>query len=902
MQHPESQPHALTQHAAFVRRIALGLARDESSADDLTQEAWLAAIERPPRAGGSIRGWLRRVVTNASRQSHRRESRRRAREDRVALGESSDQPDVADQVDREALLRSVVDAVLALEEPYRSTVLDHFYGGRTARQIAVDRDLPLGTVEARLRRAIQRLRADLDRTHRDRRRWSHGLLAITGADTAATAAATSFLPEILMSTHAKVLTSAAIAIGIAVAVALPERAGDDPLVEPQRRSVAAPPGRDADAPTDRVSLEQDENPASETGSLDLTSTSDTSPTAAAVPHIAGVVVDGELRPVAGATVSIVGEDVRPVTDEAGRFATTVAESRDSYTIEATAPRYARSCVTVVSERLESVRIILPGAGGSVTGVVLDPAGRPLPGATVSLGPRTKWDQVELPDGSQGYRRPDVQWTDDDGRFRADHLWVELASVVVESRKHPTWIGGVEVVPAETRHLEIRLAHGADIEGRITDERGHPVADLTVHVGPQRLDEDRSVRTDSAGRFVARGVTPGWIALSAEHPELGSARRRVETHAGDRATCDLTLGHAASIAGRVIDHRGEPASGVAVELRVPGHSVDRATSGADGRFSFHDCPPLPGEVVALSTSPRVALAATDDVRPSRHEIVLSLPDPSENGSITGRVIGLDGGPLAEFTPTLTSPWSISHLDDGAPRDGRFRFHDLPAGSYRLTAWTDELGERRLAEVTLGPGEHRHLGDLELGEPGWLVVEPRQELLPPMDGLSLSVRSAGPYARIIHASGGRGPRPPRAPGGRVHPYPAPSSLRPRRRADPPRGAVRHSALAGDARRATPRRTVHAPRDRVAAPGRRHRVSGRRGGHRSDARRLDPRGHGVRIDRRRRIPRVAAMADPRRVSAPAELRRRPPPARDPRSRRRPVEPPADRGRAALTVRRTP
>ncbi len=45
---------ALLAEREWVRHLARTLARDESAADDLEQEAWRAALERPPAdTGGS---------------------------------------------------------------------------------------------------------------------------------------------------------------------------------------------------------------------------------------------------------------------------------------------------------------------------------------------------------------------------------------------------------------------------------------------------------------------------------------------------------------------------------------------------------------------------------------------------------------------------------------------------------------------------------------------------------------------------------------------------------------------------------------------------------------------------------------------------------------------------------
>src|SRR5205814_10341316 len=48
-------PEELLAHAGWVRALARELVRDASTADDLVQETWLAALRHPPRAGSSMR-------------------------------------------------------------------------------------------------------------------------------------------------------------------------------------------------------------------------------------------------------------------------------------------------------------------------------------------------------------------------------------------------------------------------------------------------------------------------------------------------------------------------------------------------------------------------------------------------------------------------------------------------------------------------------------------------------------------------------------------------------------------------------------------------------------------------------------------------------------------------------
>ena len=78
----------LAEHADFVQRLARRLAADEAAAEDLAQEAWVAALERRPEAGSGLRTWLARVLRNFASQRARSEGNRAAREEVAAKAEA----------------------------------------------------------------------------------------------------------------------------------------------------------------------------------------------------------------------------------------------------------------------------------------------------------------------------------------------------------------------------------------------------------------------------------------------------------------------------------------------------------------------------------------------------------------------------------------------------------------------------------------------------------------------------------------------------------------------------------------------------------------------------------------------------------------------------------------------
>jgi len=176
MQMPaEPIPHELLlRHAGFLRRLARDLLGDPSAADDAVQEVWLRALEKPPRHGSNVRGWLRVVLTNLVRSNARGVSRREAREREHAVDSGRDL--LGTNPTDEATLRSVTEAVLALEEPLRTTVLQHYFQGLSTTEIAQRDHLPVSTVKSRLQRALEILRVRMKRDCGDS--WRASLFAL----------------------------------------------------------------------------------------------------------------------------------------------------------------------------------------------------------------------------------------------------------------------------------------------------------------------------------------------------------------------------------------------------------------------------------------------------------------------------------------------------------------------------------------------------------------------------------------------------------------------------------------------------------------------------------------------------------------------------------------------------
>jgi len=178
--HPSERSSAeLLAQVGWVRALARELVpADPFLAEDVVQDTVLAALRRPPDGERSLGGWLATVVRNLARQNRRGDARRRARETDVARADAV--PSTLDLVEKLSAHRAVVEAVSALEEPYRTAVLLRYFEELSPPEIARAQGIPLATVKTRLARALDRLRERLDRGHGgDGRSWFLALVPLT---------------------------------------------------------------------------------------------------------------------------------------------------------------------------------------------------------------------------------------------------------------------------------------------------------------------------------------------------------------------------------------------------------------------------------------------------------------------------------------------------------------------------------------------------------------------------------------------------------------------------------------------------------------------------------------------------------------------------------------------------
>ena len=503
-----SSPEELLSHAQWLRMLALRMVGDESTADDLVQETWLAALKRPPRSEG-LRAWLSRVLTNAVRQ-RRRSTLRREGYEVEAPAQRAEVPSPEDLALRLEQEQRLLAAVGGLRDPYRTVVLLRYEEGLSAVEIAKLRGLPAATVRTQLHRALEALRRSMDEAAGGREAWA--LLLAPGVNLSKVKTAVAAAEVIGMSGASKIgLAGAAVVLALwgAWSVGGPGQEREAPL------SVT---------PKSEVAESSDAVEASDSN-RDWVAGASAGPQRSAAAGAEGReaeqhvfearIVNAKGTPVEGAAVLWSEGEVESTPSS--------ADGQVELTVERTAFG-ERGTVRVQAAGFLPLEIeFAPGSGNrtllgdvtlvggaTLTGVVLDAAGLPVTGQRVVLSWARSLDGrmarvrrkgpslTDLWDGAEETR------TDDQGRFEL-HSFETGTRMLWAGAPEYLWTieGPFEIAAGDSRDLLLTLEPAARelrISGLVLDPEAQPVADAHLWFFDDTGRGKRSSKTDSEGRF------------------------------------------------------------------------------------------------------------------------------------------------------------------------------------------------------------------------------------------------------------------------------------------------------------------------------------------------------------------------------------------------------------------
>ncbi len=510
--------------------------------------------------------------------------------------------------------------------------------------------------------------------------------------------------------------------------------------------------------------------------------------------VAGRVVDDEGRPVAGARVTTTSDGVLDrappgvTTDEQGRFALPPpgppAPGR-RVSIVAEGPE-GRAALSLRPDETVSdvVLVLVPGA--TVQGRVVDGEGRALAGVVARLEP--VWGR--LPDrGRPGARTSlllsmsgsdagfPTASTDAEGRFEVRAVPrgpydVRLARGALEGRGGS---GPVEV-EGDLDLGTLVLGSGRALEGRVLDLHGAGIPGAQVDLAPAaRPDADpapddgagdgrpaaraadlpRHATTGADGSYRVLGVGPGTWRVTARRAGLAPDATEVEVLATGpfAGPADLVLEDEATVEGVLSEGDAPFRRPFEVVLEAEGGGRRRvgpvAFRSPEGRFEVDGVPAGSWRVLARTFDGRIARPPEPlDVRAGgRWPVRLEL---ERAASLTGRLRGPDGAPVAAGRVTLRREADGTRRSATTDAAGRFEVADLAPGSWRVRA-TGRGGAPVETLVVLPSGPSLPV-DLALARGGALEVSVTAAGGGPVPGALVLVRPPED-AMLESASGAR-----------------------------------------------------------------------------------------------------------------------------------------------------
>lgn len=673
-------PETLLQNTGWMARLARRIVEDQAAADDIVQEAWLASLRGElPEAADSRRGWLATVSRRLAWGHLRGRRRSRARERAAARPEA--ESSTLDLVERAEAHRLVVEAVLALDDPYRGLLLERYFEGLSAAEIARRRGAKAATIRSQLQRGLEKLRARFEA--RDQRRLALSLIPL--ALRAPSAGAGAGLAASLIAAAALILS-----VGFS-ALALREAPEATPGRELARAGEAGPVvGPPALAPVDLRSPALAEAAEKPKGTGLAPSRTPAAPARsmggfAALPRVGegwsrgalnGRVQDLRGQPVAGVTVVLAGWQApggrsvsissgpRPVlgqSDDQGRFRFEGALPERGDLDVLASGRVTVFRASFKRDQDREALILISEAQPPLAGLVVDEAGRPLAGAEVSYSSTTTLESYPEELDRSGLIRVEFEIrSGPDGRFEftalpelpAGEVWASLSGY------QPAGCSVVELVRRPA--LTLKRAPKAVISGRVLHKDGRPASGAEVWYSGRLGQADADGRfafpvqpNQSPDRAAVVAVLQGW------QPAAVTVTRR---QLRGLPPLELTLaGRARAISGRLVDAAGAPLVGwrlslggeldaaetiprtTAESLADPRRFEASVKSDRAGRFCFGGLRDRGYEVLARDL--KTGRAARASARAGEEELVVRVEAGGVYPRLSGRVVSSAGRPVA-----------------------------------------------------------------------------------------------------------------------------------------------------------------------------------------------------------------------------------------------------------------
>ena len=424
-------------------------------------------------------------------------------------------------------------------------------------------------------------------------------------------------------------------------------------------------------------------------------------------RVRGIVLGADGGPVAGAAVSLrpglnafLGQLtdrkyrwLETVTDKDGRFDIPGVPTGSGYVVSSSAKAMALEEMHGVDVLAGQVtEVTLRGhEGATVAGRVFGPDGAPIAGANVAM---VYLDISRVLFSADGRSEPIT--TDAEGKFSVRPVAAgRVAFVAAAEGLAPSAIEDLAVVDGGVyADLELRLADGLTVTGKVVDDQKQPVAEAAVELRPWERPDDPQflkmmlkirrvdVKTDKDGVFVARGMTGERLVVQASKAGYTTATRMGVKI--DEPNLEVQIQRGAVVRGLVVGKDGQPITRFRVDTRSrePRPEGDKAAAGKDGAVAANASGTARDDNDGMS-GPSWQGGGRGGRRGEMRETTIQLP---EGQTMASRGMNMDGN------------WREIAADDG-----RFELSGIPPGSVRVRVRADGYLDPENQEVGVVAGQ-------------------------------------------------------------------------------------------------------------------------------------------------------------------------------------------------------
>lgn len=431
------------------------------------------------------------------------------------------------------------------------------------------------------------------------------------------------------------------------------------------------------------------------------------------PRAAGVAVDADGKPVAGALVQVVPFHTMTTTDAEGRFEIRWQGWRGhnigTPSLLLRKPEAGLVCVLPLDdeEAMTGLKPVMK-PGITVTGAVTDPENKPLSDVEVTLMINNERYGIQINDdgatvsGRDGVFTvpalpPEVNFTGSVQAMGFGRKTLRIEGSMVKD-------GVIRLPPTALKRANI------SVTVLVVDDDDKPLPGVNVHVYGDDQASQGGV-TGKDGKCVVRNVCDGGGTVQAQlwNEEEGTNRwgstvlladaKEVKVVLGQSSPVSVAQDKSAMASGVVVDAKGQPVAGVSITVCPHGGSSQKTSKSGKFKVSLSTWDKAKNYLLARDyKSNTAAILSMDDVE-KRDDVKIALA-PAQ--TISGLVVDPDGKPIAGAEVHVTLQLGQYGAWIGEERgpmrtdaQGKYAIKALPPDQdYSVSAKAKDFGQKNL----------------------------------------------------------------------------------------------------------------------------------------------------------------------------------------------------------------